>query len=98
MEPAFAEKGWKRGEAKFFSDTENAFKPFYFRPIDEMIKHFFKQPAFRDHLIYKPIRDFNASGDRVYSDLHTADWWWEEQVQKPPGRGMIVADQLLGKT
>jgi hypothetical protein len=41
-----------------------------------------RQPAYAEHLIYAPQRCFNSDTQpkRFYTELHTADWWWETQV------------------
>jgi len=27
-----------------------------------------------------PVTEYNSSGERVYSEIHTADWWWDTKV------------------
>ena len=33
-------------------------------------------------LVYVPVKEWNSEEppQRVYSEIHTADWWWEAQV------------------
>lgn len=36
---------------------------------------------FADHFNYKPYREFNHQGDRVWSNLMSGDWAWSEAVR-----------------
>ena len=46
-----------------------------------------RQPAYTEHLIYAPQRCLNSDmpPKRVYSEMHTVDWWWETQVSRDSG-------------
>jgi hypothetical protein len=39
--------------------------------------------AFKDHIDYVPYRQFNSRGDRIWSNLMSADWAWEQAVVSP---------------
>ena len=41
-----------------------------------------RQPAYTEHLIYAPQHCFNSDmpPKHHYTEMHTADWWWETQV------------------
>jgi hypothetical protein len=45
---------------------------------------FIWQPAHGEHLIYAPQHYVNSDTPqkRLYSEMHTADWWWETQVRR----------------
>lgn len=86
MDPDFQASEWHVGQAKFFADAKNELVDFYFRDIATIIKHFFKQPAYRDYLIFAPVKEYNSNNEQVWSDLHTASWWWEQQVCFPFSR------------
>ena len=60
-----------------------------YRDVLDCIKHLLAHPPFRDELIYSPIQQFNVHGHRIYSDLHTADWWWTTQFHHPDGATII---------
>jgi hypothetical protein len=47
---------------------------FYSRDIVHCAQWLLRQPAYDDHLVYSPERQFNDAGDRVYGEMHTADW------------------------
>jgi hypothetical protein len=42
------------------------------------------QPAYVEHLSYAPPRCFNTdtAPKRLYTEMHTADWWWETQGRR----------------
>jgi len=43
-----------------------------------------QQPAYAEHLICAPQRCFNSDTPPkyLYTEMHTADWWWETQVSR----------------
>jgi len=43
-----------------------------------------RQSAYAEHLIYTPQCCFNSDTPlkRVYTEMQTADWWWETQVRR----------------
>jgi hypothetical protein len=61
----------------------------YYRDIIECVKLLLRHPPFRDSLIYSPIRQYNSFDERVYGDLHSADWWWRVQEGLPQGSTII---------
>ena len=46
---------------------------------------------FKDNIVYSPIYQFNAKGDRVYNKVYMADCWWEIQNQLLDGATAIMA-------
>jgi Plavaka transposase len=54
--------------------------PMFYRDPVKLLKYILKQPAYARDMVWNPVREFDSLGRRVYSELHTADWWWEEQV------------------
>jgi hypothetical protein len=54
------------------------------RDIIKCMRWLMRQPAYADDLTYAPQRCFNGEGKRLYGEMHTADWWWQEQVSKDP--------------
>ena len=52
-------------------------------------------------MVYAPVRDFDEQGKRVYSKMHTAEWWWEMQVayffhSQSGSAALGRADHVLG--
>jgi hypothetical protein len=53
---------------------------FYSRDILRCARWLLEQPAYEDDLVYAPERHFNDAGSRIYGEMHTGDWWWEQKV------------------
>jgi len=55
---------------------------YWSRDIIKTMRWLMPQLAYTEHLIYAPQHFFNS--DRppkcLYTEMHTADWWWETQV------------------
>lgn len=56
---------------------------FWYRDIIECAAYLLRQPAYARDAVWTPVKETNAHGNRLYSEMHTADWWWEQQVFKP---------------
>lgn len=57
-----------------------------------LISFILSHRPFASKMAYAPIRTFNDDFDepeRMYHELHSADWWWETQAQLPPGATVI---------
>jgi len=54
--------------------------PFFCRNVLDCVRYLLRQIAYRDDLVYAPCREYDQSGHRIYSEMHTADWWWDVQV------------------
>ena len=66
--------------------NENQQRPINYRSRDSIksIRWLMPQPAYAEHLIYAPWRFFNSdvATKRLYTEMHTADGWWETQVRR----------------
>jgi hypothetical protein len=80
------EPSWNIGHEALADKTMAMFK--YRNPID-LIKYLLRQRVYRDNLVYSPVREYRDDA-RLYSELHTADWWWNTQLSLPRGDGTIV--------
>lgn len=78
--PEFGKDSWETDEVRFWADDKKKIQPFSYRDPVKIIQHLFKQPAYRDNLAYKPVQELNEKGERVYSELFSGDWVWEQQV------------------
>ena len=54
---------------------------YYVRDLQECIEYLLRQRAYAADLVYAPIREFGEKGQRIYTEMHTADWWWDVQVR-----------------
>jgi len=66
-------------EATFEHDGRSSV--FFYRNIVHCVEYLLAQPAYRQDIVYGPIREYDGSGQRLYSEMHTADWWWQTQVR-----------------
>lgn len=51
----------------------------------ELVRELIGNPAFKDSLRYAPERileELKGKVSRRYSEMWTADWWWETQVRQ----------------
>ena len=67
--------------------TETRNYKVHFRPALDAVKHVLEDPALRKHLIRYPERRYvrkpgTDENMRVWTDVHTADDWWDLQVIK----------------
>jgi hypothetical protein len=54
---------------------------FFYRNPDSCIQFLIPQPAFRGHMSYAPAKEFNDAEERIYSEVKSSDWWWNDQVR-----------------
>jgi len=54
------------------------------RDINKSVRWLMRQPAYAELLIYAFQRCFNCNTppNSLYTEMHTADWWWETQVRR----------------
>jgi hypothetical protein len=55
--------------------------PFFYRNVLDCVRYLLRQITYTEDLVYAPRREYDANGQRVYAEMHTADWWWDIQVQ-----------------
>jgi len=53
---------------------------FYYQTIIDCVRYLIGQVAYSSDMVYAPIREYDSSGERLYSEMHTADRWWDMQV------------------
>jgi len=48
----------------------------------DVIRYLLSRPTFAEHLVVAPAKVYTYTGSnvRVYSEMHTGDWWWRTQV------------------
>jgi len=55
-------------------------KTFYYQKIIDCVCYLIRQVAYSAVMVYTSIREYDSSGERLYSEMHTADRWWAMQV------------------
>jgi len=68
---------WNEGQV----DDGKRTLPFFYRNVLDCLSYLLHQIAYRDDFVYAPRREYDTNGQRIYADMHTADWWWDLQVQ-----------------
>jgi len=68
---------WFEGQVE---DRKGTLSFFYSNLLD-CVRYLLRQIAYRDNFVYAPRREFDHTGQQVYAAMHTADWWWEIQVE-----------------
>ncbi|KAI0026936.1 hypothetical protein K488DRAFT_63772 [Vararia minispora EC-137] len=54
----------------------------YLRDAMQCVQALYGSPEFAAELVFAPVKHFASVGGekvRMYSDMHTGDWWWEIQ-------------------
>lgn len=64
---------------------------FYYRDPVECARFLLGQPCFAKNTVFAPVREWNGDTPRrtVYSEMHTAEWWWETQVSPQIIRNLL---------
>ena len=63
---------WQSGYMEFPLRPRSEFQ---FRNILYCIQYLLRQRAYVDHMLWEPVQVINTDGDRIYSEINTADWW-----------------------
>jgi hypothetical protein len=81
MQDGLGHQSWHRRTVPMhWNDAHPQPIEFYARDILPCARWLLQQPAYADDLVYAPERHFDDAGGRIYSGMHTGDWWWEQQV------------------
>jgi hypothetical protein len=67
-----------------WNDNHQLPMKYWSRDIIKSMRSLMRQPPYAEHLIFGPQRCFNSDTPpkRLYTEMHTADWWWETQVRR----------------
>jgi len=76
LDPYSPYRQWLEGYAQDGQRT----LPFFYRNVLDCVRYLLRQIAYRDDLVYAPRREYHQSGQRIYSEMQMADWWWDVQV------------------
>jgi hypothetical protein len=76
------------GDRRWNDNHQSSIK-YWSRDIIKSMRWSMWQPAYAEHLIYAPQHCFHShtSPQCLYTEMHTADWWWETHVWRDtPGK------------
>jgi len=48
--------------------------PFFYRDVLDCVRYLLHRIAYRDDLVNAPRREYDQSGQRIYAEMHMADW------------------------
>ena len=71
---------WRSGQVEFPLRPKSEFR---YRPILHCIQYLLRQRAFVNNMLWEPIQVFNYEGERMYSEMNTASWWWKSRYVIP---------------
>lgn len=57
---------------------------YFHRDPMSCIQHLLRQGVYGSNMVVSPVTKFDVGGEQCYSELHTANWWWEMPVSRPP--------------
>jgi len=77
LDPHSAYLQWNEGQV----DDGKRTLPFFYRMVLDCVIYLLHQIAYRDDFLYAPRREYDTNGQRIYAEMHAADWWWDLQVQ-----------------
>jgi hypothetical protein len=83
---------WKQGVVTHTTYSTT----FWYRSPVDCVQFLLQQKVHEKDLVYSPVQDFDSGGARIYSEMHTADWWWETQVYKGDTSG-VSRRELTGR-
>jgi len=64
-------------------DIEGVDTEYWFRDPMTILRYLFSHLPFKTHLAYAPIKDYGSDGKRLYCEMWTGNWWWQQQVNAP---------------
>jgi len=68
---------WENGFVDFRLDKDTEF---WYRDVLDCIQYLVRQKCYAKDIVWSPVRDFDAHGERVYTEMNTGTWWWDTQV------------------
>jgi len=69
--------------------------PLFYRNVLDCVRYLLRQIAYRHDFVYAPRMEYDTNAERIYAEMHTADWWWDLPVQ-PHNR--FLSKQALTET
>jgi hypothetical protein len=76
MDADMGQSSWTKGEVRYWSGSSE----FWYRDPITIVQFLLRQRTFVDELVYAPTRVFDADGQRLFTEMHTGNWWWSTQV------------------
>jgi len=48
--------------------------PFFYRNVLGWVRYLIRRIVYRDDLVYAPRYEYDSTGQRIYAEMHRADW------------------------
>jgi hypothetical protein len=77
------------GDDSWFNDKSHIFEILHYRDIFKCIQFLLAHLPFQTHLDFEPVRLAHCEGHQIYSEMNTANWWWDTQDQHPAGATIV---------
>jgi len=90
LDPHSSSLQWFEGQVE---DSKRTL-PFFYRNVLDCLRYLLRQIACQDDLVYAPRREFDPNGERIYAEMHTADGWWDVEVQRSNLLYVTLAGEL----
>ena len=78
--------GWEESSV----NTEGKATPFWYRNPIVAVQDILEHPLFKEHLSYAPVKQMDSSGQHIYAEIWTTEWWWKTQVSF-----LVLSDRLF---
>lgn len=73
---------WQDGEIEIVENIKpSSTTSFYYRNVVDCAHYLLRQPCYTEDMIFAPVREYDGDGHRMFSEMHTASWWWDTQVR-----------------
>ena len=93
---------WTRATMKLstnVADIEPTSCTVYYRDVIKVLQFLLDHGPFKDNLVYAPERHYtSADNTRVYSEMHTGNWWWSVQEQLAKSATIVPLLLAINKT
>lgn len=65
------------------SRTNSSRTPLKYWKRDSLVvlQEILENPRIKEKCVWAPTKEYNADGERIYTDMHTTEWWWNVQVR-----------------
>jgi Plavaka transposase len=76
---------WKEGS--FESDVGDGGKKvhrMWYKDTLAVLQEILGDVTLRDEMVWGPKKQFDGEGNRVFSEMWTANWWWDQQLELHP--------------
>ncbi|KAF8414858.1 hypothetical protein BGX38DRAFT_1147781 [Terfezia claveryi] len=70
MRALIDQPAWQHGTVDFHLERGVTF---FYRDIEQCIRYLLRQKAYAQYLVFKPQKDFDRQGNRVYTEMHMGE-------------------------